>query len=127
MEAITDLKHILHRGKYITKNNGNVVLAGYFFLLNLLNRITIKLHLIEKTSSTITSIPFAISTIFTSNKANIFYCFNCGENAIVKIVHIFVCKYIKTNKSAKYKEINNNQNTKNLNLHDLRSIYCSYF
>jgi len=75
MEAITDLKHILHsgRGKYTTKNDGNEALAGYFSLLNLLNRITIKLHSIEKTNSTIISIPFVFSNIFTSNRANIFY------------------------------------------------------
>ena len=75
MEAITDLKHILHRGrgKYITKNDGNVTLVAYFFLLNLLNRITIKLHLIEKNNSTIISIPLVFSNIFTSNRANIFY------------------------------------------------------
>jgi hypothetical protein len=75
MEAITDLKHILHssRGKYIVKNDGNVALVGYSFLLNLLNRITIKLHLIEKTNSTIISIQFVFSTIFISIKANIFY------------------------------------------------------
>ena len=76
MEAITDLKHILHRGrgKYITKNDGSEALVGNFYLLNFLNRITIKRHLLEKTNSTNISIPFVFSHIFTSNRANIFYC-----------------------------------------------------
>ena len=54
-------------------NGGREALVAYFYLLNLLNRLTIKLPLIEKTNSTIIFIPFVFSNIFTSTSANIFY------------------------------------------------------
>ncbi len=100
MEAITDLKHILHRGrgKYITKNDGNVTLVAYFSLLNLLNRITIKLHLIEKNNSTIISIPFVFSNIFTSNRANILY-YSVFYNSLNLKTFQLIIKTIISNRS----------------------------